>query len=196
MVARMGRRRIAFWLLLLAVGVLASCSRQCSSQIEPLVPGEQPEQPDLSKIFPPGAKRAAESSREAPAAGRRGPGPRAAPPVASEQEPIRGTVSLAAELADRLPPGGVLFLMARPSEGGPPLAVQRIPSPQFPLEFAIGSADWMAKSVPFAGPLGLTARLDGDGDATTRSAGDLQGAAQGSYGPGDRGVSLVIDEAL
>jgi hypothetical protein len=177
MVARMGTRRIALWLLLLALCGVAGCSRQCSSQIEPFVPGEKPEQPDLSKIFPPGAERAA-------------------PPVASSQEPIRGTVSLAAELADRTPPGAVLFLMARPDGGGPPLAVQRIPSPQFPLEFAIGPADWMAETLPFAGPLRLTARLDGDGNATTRAAGDLQGAAQGTHGPGDRGISLVIDEVL
>jgi hypothetical protein len=193
MVARMRTRRIA--LLLLVLCGVAGCSRQCSSQIEPFVPGEKPEQPDLSKIFPPGAERAAESASKAPGARGRDTGPRGAPPVASSQEPIRGTVSLAAELADRAPTGAVLFLMARPGGGGPPLAVQRIPSPQFPLEFAIGPADWMAEAVPFMGPLRLTARLDADGNATTRAAGDLQGAAQGTHGPGDR-VSLVIDEVL
>lgn len=196
MLARMGRRRVALWLLLLVLCGVAGCSRQCSSQIEPFVPGEEPEQPDLSEIFPPGAERAAESASKAPEMGGRATGPRGAPPVTSSQEPIRGTVSVAPELADRIPPGAVLFLMARPGGGGPPLAVQRIPSPRFPLEFAIGSADWMAKTVPFAGPLRLTARLDADGDATSRDAGDLQGAAEGTHGPGDSGVSLVIDEVL
>jgi cytochrome c-type biogenesis protein CcmH len=188
----METRGIALWILVLAICGAAGCD----SNVERFVPGEKPEQPDLSKIFPPGAERAAESAGSASQAGMRGTGPRGAPPVASSQEPIRGTVSLAAELADRVPPDAVLFLMARLGGAGPPVAVQRIPSPQFPLAFAIGPADWMADNVPFAGPLGLTARLDRDGDATTRTAGDLQGAAQGNYAPGDSGVALVIDELL
>lgn len=185
-------RRVALWILLLAL-----CGASgCDSNVERFVPGEKPEQPDLSRIFPPGAERAAESAGSESQAGMRGTGPRGAPPVGSSQEAIRGTVSVAAELADRVPPDAVLFLMARLGGAGPPVAVQRIPSPQFPLAFAIGPADWMADNAPFAGPLGLTARLDRDGDATTRSAGDIQGAAPGSYAPGDSGVSLVLDEAL
>ncbi len=49
---------------------------------------------------------------------------------------------------------------------------------------------------PFAGPLRLTARLDADGDASSRSPGDLQGAAEGTHEPGDRGVRVVLDAAL
>ena len=78
-------------------------------------------------------------------------------------------------------------------EGGPPVAVQRIPSPRFPLEFSIGSDDPMDRTVPFTGPVLLTARLDADGDATTRTAGDLEGATEGTHAPGERDVSLVID---
>jgi hypothetical protein len=165
----------------------------CDRQVEPYVPGEKPEQPDLSKIFPPGAERAAKTSRTMAEPGGRRTGPRAAPPLASSQEPIRGTVSLAAELADRVPPGAVLFLVARPGRDGPPLAVQRISSPRFPLEFSIGSQNAMDGKVPFAGPLLITARLDADGDAITRTAGDLEGVTEGTHTPGERGVTLVID---
>ena len=36
----------------------------------------------------------------------------------------------------------------------------------------------MIKSRPFVGPLQITARLDADGNATSRTPGDLQGTAQ------------------
>jgi hypothetical protein len=111
-------------------------------------------------------------------------------------EPIQGTISLAPELEGRVPAGAILFLIARRGEGGPPLAVQRIPEPRLPLEFSIGPADRMIEQMPFEGPLRLTARLDADGNAMTRLAGDLQGAAPGDYQPGASGVSIVIDQPL
>ena len=92
----------------------------------------------------------------------------------------------------------VLFnhMNARPGASGPPLAVKRVPSPRFPLDFSIGPEDRMIAAIPFAGPLRVTVRIDSDGNATTRSPGDLQGAAEGTYAPGDRGVSVVVDEVL
>ena len=56
--------------------------------------------------------------------------------------------------------------------------------------------DRMIQSIPFTGPLRLTARVDGDGNAMTRDPGDLTGAAAGTHAPGDRGVQVVIDEVL
>jgi hypothetical protein len=54
----------------------------------------------------------------------------------------------------------------------------------------------MLQSVPFEGSLRLTARVDADGNAMTRDPGDLFGAAEGRYDPGDRGVAITIDEVL
>ena len=159
------------------------------------MPGEQPEQPDLSKIFPAGAERAA--AREGgPAPALPPPPGRGAPPVSASAAPIRGTLTIAAELADRVPSGAVLFLIARHGTSGPPVAVQRIPSPEFPLEFAIGPDDRMIRAMPFVGPLRLSARIDADGNATTQSPGDLRGAAEGAFDPGAAGVSVVVDEML
>jgi len=42
--------------MLVAVAALG-----CDRAVEPYVPGEKPEQPDLSRIFPEGAERAAEN---------------------------------------------------------------------------------------------------------------------------------------
>ncbi len=109
---------------------------------------------------------------------------------------IEGTIELAPNLAGRVPAGAVLFLIARTTERGPPLAVVRITDPEFPHSFSIGPEDRMIESMPFAGEIRISARVDSDGNATSRSPGDLQGAVELPSAPGDRGVDLVIDEML
>lgn len=168
-----------------AVWVVGGCDRA----IEPFDPSEQPRQPDLSRIFPAGAERAAPPADMPPAPGGAGA-------VASSESSIRGTVTVASDLIDRIPAGATLFLIARTGRSGPPLAVRRITAPRFPMEFSIGPEDRMIAGLPFAGPLRVTARIDRDGNATTRSPGDLRGSVEGTVDPGDRGISLVIDEVL
>jgi len=187
-----------FFLLALALG--------CDRKIEPYVPGEEPAAPDLSRIFPRGAEQAKQDEESAAKAGgaasAAAAGPMAgAPPGASAERgtlgpPIRGTVTIAPALVERAPKGAVLFLIARHGSSGPPTAVKRIPNPTFPLEFELGPEDRMIQAMPWSGPLQLTARLDSDGNATTRSPGDLQGAAPGLANPGDAQISIVLDEAL
>ena len=180
----------------LALAVLAVLALACDRKIEPFVPGEKPEPPDLSRIFPEGAEKAArqEAKSSPPAAmGGRGAAPVGA---ASSDQPITGTITIAPELASRIPPGAVLFLIARNGDAGPPLAVKRIPDPKLPLEFSIGPADRMIQTLPFAGPIQLSARIDSDGNAMTRLPGDLSGSAPEPHQPGDSGVSVVIDQVL
>jgi hypothetical protein len=50
--------------------------------------------------------------------------------------------------------------------------------------------------MPFAGPVLLTARLDSDGNAMSRTPGDLQGAAREAVSPGASGVEIVLDQRL
>ncbi len=166
----------------------------CDRAIEPYVPGEKAEAPDLTRIFPEGAERSSASEVAAAPAG--GGAPPAGPPSAGEGGAIRGTITLAPELEDRVPAGAILFLIARRGEGGPPLAVRRVVEPRFPLEFSIGPEDRMIEQMPFVGPLLLSARIDTDGNAMTRQPGDLQGAAPGSYEPGASDVAIVVDEVL
>lgn len=91
--------------------------------------------------------------------------------------------------------GGVLFLFVRPAgaTGGPPLAVQRIPAPAFPLEFAIGPQDAMVAGGPFPARVTIEARLDGDGNAMTEEPGDL--SARSETAPGASGVTLALAAA-
>jgi cytochrome c-type biogenesis protein CcmH len=161
----------------------------CNRNMEPYVPGEEPEQPDLSRIFPAGAERAA---RAAPAASARGMGGAAG----GSADPIAGSVELAEELKSRIPPGAVLFVIARHGTSGPPMAVKRIFAPSFPVGFSIGPEDRMSEQFPFAGPLQVTARLDADGNGTTREPGDLQGRLPDTVAPGASGLTLIIDEVL
>jgi len=179
--------------LCIALVTLTACDRN----LEPFDPAEEPRQPDLSRIFPAGAEGppAVEGAPlEMPPAP---PGMRGAPALAAEGgEPIRGTLRIASELQAAQPAGAVLFLIARSEAAGPPLAVKRIEAPRFPLDFELGPDDRMLKSMPFAGPLRLTARLDADGNATSRTPGDLQGVVKTAVLPGASGVELVLDERI
>ncbi|HEY8157045.1 MAG TPA: hypothetical protein VII72_23165 [Myxococcota bacterium] len=178
--------------LLLALAMLPGCDRN----LAPFDSAEEPRQPDLSRIFPAGAEdapAAPEPSLELPPP----PGMRGAPSLAAESgAPIRGTLRLAAELQGAQPSGAVLFLIARTAAAGPPLAVKKIEAPSFPLDFEIGPADRMLASMPFAGEVLLTARLDADGNATSRTPGDLQGIAAQAVSPGASGVEIVLDQKL
>ncbi len=183
----MGRRRLA---LVVALAWIAGCDRN----IEPFDPNEAVAKPDLSKIFPEGAERSGDG--EALRGVMPGLDAPAATPPGGEGAPLAGTIRVADELAQRVPPGAVLFLIARRGESGPPLAVKRISGPSFPLEFEIGPGDRMIKSMPFEGTLQLSARLDGDGNATSRTPGDLLSSTAAQAQPGDSGVQLVIDSVL
>lgn len=190
---------------------LLACALGCNRNVEPFDPDEEPAEPDLSRIFPEGAEQAVQAEpmlpeppgrgappmagAAAPAGGARG-GSGAPAGAAADGGPITGTISLAPGLESRVPAGAVLFLIARNAAAGPPLAVKRIASPHFPLDFSIGPDDRMLPSIPFAGPVQLSARVDSDGNATSRTPGDLQGTAPGSVAPGATGVALVIDDVL
>lgn len=197
------------WISAAAVlAVAAFLASGCDRHVEPFDPGEQPEQPDLSKIFPEGAGGARSTMAELPPP----PQQRGAPPLMpaaapaaepappqpqaqAEVKPIRGTIRLAPELEGRVPAGGVLFIIVRHGSGGPPLAVKRIPSPSFPLDFEIGVGDRMITSVPFAGPMQITARVDADGNVS-KGPGDLVGDAAEGVEPGASDVVLLLDRVL
>jgi hypothetical protein len=178
------------WIATAALALVFSIVSGCDRNLEPLVPGEQPRTPDLSRIFPEPV------NHEEPQASR------GAAPVGSQSRgtmpPIQGRVEMAPELAGELPAGSVLFIMARRTgeEAGPPLAVRRLAAPQLPVDFEIGPADTMGSSARFEGELQITARLDSDGNPTTLLPGDIQGVAAEPHTPGSDGVSIVLDRRL
>jgi len=203
---RIGRQAGAALLVATLLG--AACDRG----VEPFDPNEKVEMPDLSKIFPPGAERA---PQDGPMGAGRGNGPpgmpappgmggapgamgaaQAAAAGGGAGAPIRGRIVLSDALAARVPKGGVLFLIARASDAGPPTAVKRVPGAAFPFEFEIGPGDRLMEGVPFTGPFTLTARIDADGNAATKNPGDLQGQSRERVTPGASGIEVVIDQVL
>ena len=185
----------------------------CDRNLEPFDPSEEPRQPDLARIFPetqgpgPGLGAARPSGQPSPAPAPAPMGRRGAAPVTvgnpgdSGDSPrggatIRGRIEVAPELAADVASGSVLFLIARTGAGGPPLAVRRFASPSFPVEFEIGQQNVMIPSRRFEGAIQLTARLDSDGNAMTRLAGDLQGAIPGPVSPGEEDAVLTLDQKI
>ena len=77
---------------------------------------------------------------------------------------------------------GVVFVIARNPMGGPPAAVKRMQVTSFPVTLQLGSADSMMGQ-PFPDRFRLEARLDSDGDATTKPPTDPS-AMQNDVAPG------------
>ena len=164
----------------------------CDRNIGPFDPDEEPKEPDLSRIFPAPTEADGDSTAGAGPAGAGGEAVLAASTGRSGAA-IRGTVHAEGEAP--LGPGAAVFVIARPAGavGGPPLAVVRVPQPSFPLDFEIGPGNVMIPTMKFEGALELTARLDADGNASTRGADDRETPAPVAASPGDVGVVLQLE---
>jgi cytochrome c-type biogenesis protein CcmH len=117
----------------------------------------------------------------------------AVPPSTRTAGPtISGTISVAPGASAAVPPGGALFIIARQGSG-PPLAVKRIPQPQFPLAYVLGPDDVMRPGGTLSGEVTLIARLKRSGAAGPAEAGDLEGAyADGPVLVGKTGVDIML----
>lgn len=110
---------------------------------------------------------------------------------------VMGTVQLGPAVADAAT-NGVLFIYARKGMGamGPPLAVKQIRNPTFPLRFELSSDDMMIEGRDFSGEVYISARLDNDGNASTKNDGDLQSAVPIQATVGGEGVAVTLDQRL
>lgn len=86
------------------------------------------------------------------------------------------SIAVDAGLAARVPPNATLFVIARRAEGGPPLAVQRRNTGDWPITVRLSDSDAMLPGTRLAGsgPLRLIARISTSGQPTAAS-GDLYG---------------------
>jgi len=101
------------------------------------------------------------------------------------------------DLAGLVPSGAFLFVIARAENGGAPLAVLRVPVPDFPYDFTLAEFHAMPRrDVGLAGveKVHLVARVDRDGRAGPPAPGDLEGTCLGNpVSPGDQACEIVID---
>jgi cytochrome c-type biogenesis protein CcmH len=135
---------------------------------------EMPSGPQTGKAAPPRSRSAA-----APASGQ-----------------ISGTLTIDPKLKTGVDPGATLFIIARPAgaAAGPPLAVKKIDKPVFPLSYSLSQENVMMQGTPFSGKISITVRLDKDGNAMTRAAGDLTGDyKKNPVEVGAKNVDIVID---
>ena len=108
---------------------------------------------------------------------------------------VSGTIRIDPTLADQMPEGASLFLIAR-SEGvkrGIPLAVKKLQGVTFPYSFTLGQADVMLPGALFEGPITIFARLDKDGDAAPAS-GDIDGVV--ATNPGNQQVEIILNHLI
>ncbi len=115
--------------------------------------------------------------------------------VQMKSQTISGTLQIDKSVEGKVPPNAVLFIIAKKKgpRGTPPIAVQRITDPTFPLDFKIGQKDVMMPNAEFDGDILLTARLDQDGSAMGQS-GDVEGVLPAQAG--ENNVVLTLDHVI
>lgn len=89
---------------------------------------------------------------------------------------ISGSIEINSKLAAHTQASDVIFLIARPAQGGPPLAVKKITGNQYPYTFNLTQSDLMIPQEVPDTPINLTIRVDKDGDALTKRRGDMIGS--------------------
>ena len=94
---------------------------------------------------------------------------------------IKGRIELTEELRSRVKPGTTLFVSVRrfagPNQRGMIMAAKKIPvggASQF-LWITVTQRDVMMGNTRLAVPVTLSARIDQDGDAISKQAGDIEG---------------------
>ena len=162
-------------------------------------PGARAVLEKLLQLIPPGEERneIIKVLAEIPASGTPSQKTAVAPTTASPGQTISGEITIDAKLKDKIDPQAALFIIARPAggAGGPPLAVKKIDKPTFPLSYSLGQENVMMQGTPFAGKINITVRLDKDGNAMTREAGNLVGDyKKNPVEVGSQNVDIILDQ--
>ena len=105
---------------------------------------------------------------------------------------LRGSLALAPGATP--PNGGVAFVMVRGTDSGvgPPVAAVRLNPRGIPGTFSVTDRDMMMGG-QWPSEVWVEARLDTDGDPTTREATDLVAPPAGPFAPGAAGANLVLE---
>jgi cytochrome c-type biogenesis protein CcmH len=121
------------------------------------------------------------------------------PAPAPTGQQISGKISLDPKLKGNVDRQATLFIIARPAgaDKAPPLAVRKIERPVFPLSYSLGAENVMMQGIPFTGSVAVVARLDKDGNPTTRQPGDLTGDyKKNPVAVSSQNIDIVLDQAV
>lgn len=111
-------------------------------------------------------------------------------------EPIEGTITVSPELAGKASAGDTLFIIARQGASGPPLAAKKLAVSHFPLKYSLGPENVMMQGMPWQGELQIIVRVDKDGNATTKSPGDIMGVSKTLIKVGTKDADITLDQPL
>jgi tetratricopeptide (TPR) repeat protein len=167
--------------------------RQALAQVRSEPSGGGSEQNPHEGIATPGGEGSAEN---AVAPGGAGPGGMAAGGSAAagsdSGKGVFGWIEADAGTAARVAPGTAVFITVRPAgmAQGPPVAVKRLESGAFPLQFELGAGDSMMGQ-PLPDSMRIDVRADSDGDPMTRPDTDPKGFAD-NVAVGRTGVRLTL----
>jgi cytochrome c-type biogenesis protein CcmH len=126
---------------------------------------------------------------------------RAAPTAdasAAKAAQVSGEVALADTLRDKVPAGSTLFIVAKSIDSpGPPVAVIRTQTAQWPLKFVLDDSLAMlpTRTLSKVGRVTVEARISLSGAATAHS-GDLQSSAAAIDPRERKALRLVIDRVI
>ena len=119
------------------------------------------------------------------------------PPKAAAAGRISGRVSVAAEIASRVPPQATLFVYARAAKGPRmPLAILRATARDLPLDFVLDDSMAMQSGATLSSATAVVveARLSASGQAAP-SSGDLSGESA-VVAPGANNLSITINRIV
>ena len=174
-----------------AEGAIAEASRRFPDQaagLQKLLADLQ--RADATADTPPAGAENPHASVGTP--GGEGVAPAAHPAAGGTQRRISGTVDLDPSLKGTVSPSAVLFVFVREAGfgAGPPVAAKRLPASAFPIAFEVSESDAMMGQA-FPDALLVEARLDADGDPTTRPPTDPK-ARQDDVKAGSTDTRLVL----
>lgn len=112
---------------------------------------------------------------------------------------LSGMIDVAPALKAQVKEGDILFLSVR-SVGADgtvqrvPIAVDRVDVGKLPMPFELTQANVMMQGLKFEGNVQITARLDRDGEATSREPGDVEGLLKATIPT--KGLKLVLDTPI
>jgi hypothetical protein len=77
------------------------------------------------------------------------------------------------------------------------MAVKKIDYPVFPLSYSLATENIMMQDIPVRGSVAVIARLDKDGNPTTRQPGDLTGDyKKNPVAVGSQNIDIVLDQVV
>jgi len=121
------------------------------------------------------------------------------PAPAPTGQQITGEISIDPKLKGNVDSQATLFIIARPAgaDKSRPLAVRKIERPVFPLSYSLGAENVMMQGIPFTGSVAVIARLDKDGNPTTRQPGDLTGDyKKNPVAVSLQNIDIVLDQVV